>query len=454
MTLRTRLTLFFTAVVATLLLLFCVIIYVVTEQYRAREFRERLREEAQTAAELLLGNDPVGPDLLRMLDQHHMTVLDQESMRMYNGRDQLVHKTGQYQPVVSTSWLEQVRRTGDVYRQEGQRDVVGITYTVLAAQYVVVASAVDKYGLTKQYNLALILGLGWVVGIGVVMGTGWVFAGRSLKPLQYIIARIDATTASQLNLRLSEGTNNDELTQLTRQFNRMLDRLEEAFQMQRSFVANASHELRTPLTAITGQLDVALLANDDDPQELRALIASVLDDVRGLNQLTNGLLSLAKLDLTESTQTPTPVSVASLLHQLRLDLLRLHPDYQIDIDLDTPIYSNPDRPIAANRALLQTAFYNLMENGGKYAPDHRVCIRLVAHSQAVEIRFTNNGPCIPATEQAAIFEPFRRGTNVRQVAGHGIGLSLTRRIVQLHGGQISVQSTPETGTTFTVTLPG
>ncbi|MBO0937293.1 HAMP domain-containing histidine kinase [Fibrella sp. HMF5335] len=453
MTIRVRLTLLFTVVVAILLLLFILVIYAVSERHRQLEFRERLREEAQTAAELMLGKEPISPALFKLLDQHQMTVLNQEEVIIYNHRNTITYESGTDYLTVSPQVLAQVRRNGDTYWQAGNREVVGIPFSINGLDYVAIASAVDKYGYSKQRNLALILIIGWALGMGVVFAAGWLFAGRSLRPLQYIISRIDATTASQLNLRLAEGTNEDELTQLARRFNRMLDRLEEAFQMQRAFVANASHELRTPLTAITGQLDVALLANDDDPQELRALIASVLDDVRGLNRMTNNLLSLAKLSLDEPGETAAVVPVDVLLQQINVDLLRMQPTYRVQIELTAAPGTTANWQITANEALLRSALYNLMENGGKFSPDQQVYCQLVSHAQLIQIRFTNYGPCIPADELPTIFKPFRRGTNARQISGHGIGLSLVERIVQLHHGQVVAESTPDNGTTFTVTLP-
>ncbi|MBO0932292.1 HAMP domain-containing sensor histidine kinase [Fibrella aquatilis] len=454
MTIRTRLTLFFTAVVAVLLLLFCLVIYVVAEQHRQREYRERLHEEAQTSAELMLGNNPIGPDLFKLLDQHQITVLNQEEIIIYNDHNQIVYESGTDYLAVDPAMLAQIRQADNTYWQVGEREVAGSRFLLNGRQYVAVASAVDKYGYSKQRNLALMLGIGWLLSMGLVFATGWVFAGQLLRPLQGVIRQIDAVTAAQLNQRLPEGPHDDELTQLARQFNQMLDRLEEAFQSQRTFVSNASHELRTPLTAITGQLDVALLANDDDPQELRAVIASVLDDVRGLNRMTNGLLSLAKLDLNEVTTPVVDLPIDKLLGQLKLDYQRLQPSYSVDIALETTAAdADANWQVPANESLLRTALYNLMENGGKFSPDHRVSVRLTADDRSVRIDFTNGGPCIPADELPTVFKPFRRGTNARQVAGHGIGLSLAARIVRLHEGQLSVVSTAETGTTFTVTLP-
>lgn len=449
MTIRTRLTLLFTVVVSLLLLLFCVLLYTVSEVFRQREYRERLRAEAMTSVELLFGRETLSPELFKLLDKNHMTVLNEEEIIIYNYQNQIIYESGTDYLNVDKAELDRVRLTGELFRREGDREIVGIPYNDAQNRFVVFASAIDKYGYSKQHALALMLAIGWLLGTGVVALTGYYFAGRALQPVQRIISKVDTITASHLDQRLPEAANDDELTQLARRFNRMLDRLEEAFRMQRAFVSNASHELRTPLTAITGQLEVALLT-DEDPAELRATIGSVLDDVRGLNRLANGLLGLANVSLDESAVKMQPVWVDELVWQVRQTLLRQHPTYAVQVLLPD---SEVSWQIMGSESLLQSAIYNLLENGAKFSPDHTVSAQLAADDTSITLRVHNEGPPLAADELPELFKPFRRGSTGRGINGHGIGLSLTERIVRLHRGSISVESSVETGTLFTLTLP-
>jgi signal transduction histidine kinase len=339
-----------------------------------------------------------------------------------------------------------------VYWREGSREIVGTPYGKPPNRYVVLASAVDKYGFSKQRNLAILLASGWCLAVLIVFGAGRIYAGRALRPIRRIINQIDTITASHLEQRLAQGTDADELTQLAQRFNRMLDRLEDAFGQQRTFVSNASHELRTPLTAITGQLEVALLAGDD-LSELRATVHSVLDDVRDLNRLTNGLLSLANVSVDESAVTTGPVALDELVWQVRADLIRLRPGSAVTVTFDDPAEQQADFRVTGSESLLRTALFNLMENGAKFAPDQRVSVRLMVGWETFALTFHNDGPPVAADELPEIFKPFRRGTNGRTVAGHGIGLSLTQRIVQLHRGRLAVTSDAGQGTTFRLDLP-
>ncbi|AQG80833.1 HAMP domain-containing sensor histidine kinase [Spirosoma montaniterrae] len=452
MTIRTRLTLLFTLLVSSLLAGFCIIIYLTAEQYRESEYYERIRQEALTSAELLFGKETISPQLFKLLDKNEMTVLNQEEIIIYNNQNKIAYESGTDYLDVTPETLRRIRLQKELRWRVGDREIVGVVFTDRFNHFVVVASAVDKYGFQKQRDLALILSAGWLMATLIVLLAGRLFAARALAPINRVVGRVDAITATNLDLRLDEGNGQDEIAQLSHRFNRMLDRIEEAFQGQRAFVANASHELRTPLTAITGQIQVALLA-DDDPQELREVMHSILDDVRGLTQLTNGLLSLADVSMGESSVNTAPVSVDDLLWQTRSDLLKAHPDYTVRVAMPENEGVPHDFIILGNDALLRIALINLLENACKFSPDHTVRVQINALSNVVHFAFQNNGPPISPDELPLIFKPLRRGSNAQQVRGYGIGLSLTDRIVRLHKGQLSVESSHQNGTTFTMVLP-
>ncbi len=450
MTIRTRLTLLFTAIVSALLLLFGVVLYLVSEKYRQREYHERLRAEATTSAELLFGRQSISPDVFKLLDKNKMTVLNQEEIIIYNYKNEIVYESGTDYIDVGPARLNQIRLDGDVYWREGEREIAGVIFGGPPNRLIVLASAVDIYGFRKQRGLIWLLAGGWLLSTLIVFMAGRFFAGRALLPVRRFIAGIDTITASQLGNRLSEGADADEMAQLTQRFNQMLDRLEDAFRLQRTFVSHASHELRTPLTAITGQLEVSLLAGDSE-EDLREMIRSVLDDVRDLNRLANGLLSLASVSMDESAVKLTTISLDELIWQTQADLRRMRPGSTILVDLGPNESGN--WTLNGSESLLRTALVNLIENGVKFSPDHTASVQLSTDKGFFIVRIHNNGSFIPEAELAEIFKPFRRGSNGQHVPGHGIGLSLTQRIVQLHRGRLTVQSDPVAGTTFTLTLP-
>ena len=451
MTIRTRLTLLFSSIVSTLLVIFCFIIYLESDYNRQEEFANRLREEALTSAEILFGKEEISPSLLKLLDKNQMTVLAQEEIVVYDSKDKLLYESGTDYLTVQPEIFDQIREEKEVSFRQGNHEVLGLVYNNGKDNLVIVASALDKYGLSEQKNLGLILIIGGLLMVGIVFGVGWIFAGKLLKPIQNIIKSVDKIGgASQLDLRLDEGNQTDEIAQLAQRFNKMLDRLEKAFKLQRSFVSHASHELRTPLTAITGQIQVSLLA-DDNPHELKLMIQSVLEDVQQLNRLTNNLLDMTSIDSDDSQTNFKKVNVAEIAWQVRDILLRKNATDQVIIQMDEQSDLLPE--VRGNEALLYTAFLNLMENGLKFSSNRLVRVSFNIKLEDTMVTFQNGGSVIPISELSSIFESFRRGSNSRNTKGHGVGLSLTQKIINLHKGKISVKSSDNEGTTFTIVLP-
>jgi signal transduction histidine kinase len=433
MSIRTKMTLLFLSIVTILLLAFCSTIYFLSEFYRQEEYKTRLRQEAQTAATVLFNKEEISFDILKLLDKNQMTVLNKEEIVILNNQGEITYQSGFENFVIRKTIIEDIKSNKELFWHEDEVEKYGMVFKNKNRDYIIIISAVDKYGLSKQRILALLLGFGGVLVLILSAVGGWFFAGGLLKPMQQMIRKIDTINASHLNLRLDHTKNNDELSQLALRFNEMLDRLQKAFDAQRSFVSHASHELRTPLTAITGQIQVSLLANDN-VDELRLMAKSVLEDVNQLNTLTNNLLDLTSIHADDTNINVGLVNIVELLFQARGEILNNNSEYTILISINENEEHLPE--IYANETLLYTAFLNLMENGVKFSPDHTIFIRLILSEDHMIIKFQNKTDQVSDLELENLFEPFIRGSNSKNTKGHGVGLSLTRRIIQLHRGHL------------------
>ena len=435
MSIRTKMTLLFLSIVTILLLIFCTTIYFLSEIYRREEFKTRLRREALTAATVLFNKEEISLDLLKLLARNQMTVLNKEEIVILNNKDEIRYQIGFKNFVIEKSIIEDVKKQKELFWQQNEIAKYGMVFKNRNQEFIVIISAVDKYGLSKQRVLALLLSFGGVLVLILSAVGGWFFAGGLLRPMQQMIKKIDNINASHLNLRLDHTNNNDELAQLALRFNQMLDRLQKAFNAQRSFVTHASHELRTPLTAITGQIQVSLLANDND-DDLRLMAKSVLEDVKQLNILTNNLLDFTSVHAEDTNINVALVNVVELLFQARSEILKKHCNSDILISINEFEKHLPE--IYANESLLYTALINLIENGVKFSPDHTIHVKVILSEDEMTITFQNRTELLSEIELETFFEPFIRGSNSKNTKGHGVGLSLTRRIIQLHKGNLTV----------------
>jgi signal transduction histidine kinase len=220
--------------------------------------------------------------------------------------------------------------------------------------------------------------------------------------------------------------------------------------VQKDFIANASHELRTPLTMISGQLEVSLLQSRS-AEHYRKTIISVLDDVKKINLIAERLLLLAQAN-TESEAAFRPLRVDELLWQIKTELIKVNSLWSVYITFDPELDEN-DLTICGNEQLVRSALFNLMENACKYSEDHKAEVLLTRRNKSLDIRIMDNGIGISPEDMEHIFEPFHRGKNVLRINGHGIGLSLVQKIMQLHKGSITIQSELKKGTVAIIHFP-
>lgn len=447
MNIRTRLTLLFVLLVASIMLLFTVSVYYLYDQFRQQEFEQRLEEKAFTTVRL---REDVGE-----VPQNDLPALTDEQVTIYSKRGAVLYNQWKQRPrfPITARFLNKIAQRHSQYIRIGDLEAVGV-YHVTAKHKVVliVASGNDRYGLTKLDRLREILFFGWLLSLIIVGIAGYLFASDALRPISELIGQANAISATNIHQRLHVGRPRDELADLAHTFNDLLNRLEEAFVLQKSFVSHASHELRTPLTVMLGQIEVTRLQTRS-MDEYETTLDGLLDEVKNMIRLVNGLLELAHASADAVTLSYQPVRIDELLWQAQSQLVSKNPDYQIDIDFENLPAQEEELVVLGEESLLQTAFQNLMENSCKYSADKCASVRLSFERGRVRLTFSDQGYGISEMDLPHIFEPFYRSEMTMTVKGHGIGLALTKRIIELHRGRINVKSTVGKGTSFRITLP-
>jgi len=452
MKIRTKLALRFTLIVASILIMFALAVYYFSSTYREQEFSSRLKEKATNTAKLLIEVDEVSYDLLKIIDRNTAS-LPEEKIIIYNSLNKNIYDNLDDDPVnYSTDFLDKVRSEKEIKYNNGNKEVIAILYSDKNDRFVVISSAFDKYGLSKLRNLKIILIGGLLVCVIATMLAGWIYSGKALSPISEVIQQVDKITAFNLNQRLNEGNGTDEIAQLASTFNRMLDRIEEAFELQKSFVSNASHELRTPLTAITGQIEVALM-NTRSQHEYESVLTSVLDDIRSLNKLTNGLLDLTQANMNLSNVKLSNVRVDELLWQVKNELIKRNPNYKIKIQILNLPEEETKLIMFGSEQLLKSSFINVIDNACKFSPDKQVNITFNGNNNVIELIVKDNGIGISKSDLQKIFQPFYRGSNAKKYFGHGLGLSLAQKIIHLHKGKLSIDSELNNYTQVRITFP-
>jgi signal transduction histidine kinase len=453
MEIRTKITLQFTLIVAVIQLLLSVAIYIAFAQARVEDLYDRFEAKAKSVGQMLMDIEEIDAGVLKKIEKNNPLSMPDEKVIVYDRLNRIIFSNDdQHEIKITPGLLALVRVYNRARARIGDHEVLGRLYTSGKNQIVVFVAAVDLYGFKKLAILRLILLFVFVIGLVIVYFAGRVFATRAVQPILKVMEQVDKIGASSLHERLDEGNSKDEIARLSATFNKLLERLETSFSMQKSFIANASHELNTPLTVITGQLEVVLMKARTN-KEYAETITAVLSEIRNLNQLSRKLLVLAQASSDLAGTAFSRLRIDDVLWQVRSDILNRSPDFKVTIGLHEDLDDENQLIVNGNDLLLKTALSNIVENGCKYSQDHEVQVDLSRNDRSLVVRITDHGIGIPEKDIRMIFQPFYRSLSVRQSDGHGIGLSLAEKIITLHRGTISVDSEVGKGSVFTVSLP-
>lgn len=453
MEIRKKLTYQFVTIVAIILMFSLVAIYILFAQSRKEEFYDRLSKKAILTAQMLIDIEEIDTELLRKIEKNNPLSLSNEKIIIYDYKNNILFSSDEDSTIeITTELIDKIRLHDEIKLNQKPYEIIGQFYKGQYDRIVVFAAATDIYGIKKLVKLRLILLLVFTSSLIIVFLSGRIYAARALKPVSNIISEVDKIGISNLDNKIDEGNGKDELARLAHTFNKMLHRIEVAFRTQKNFIANASHELRTPLTILTGQLEVLLLKKRNNEEYIQTT-NSVLDEIKNLNNISDRLLLLAQTSSDFTVSGFTPFRIDESLWHAQNEICKRNTNYKININFGEKIDSEEKLFVLGNDLLLKTAFINLMENACKYSDDHQVEVCLDSIEDCIKITFSDSGIGIPKDELKMIFQPFFRGRNKLNVKGHGLGLSLTEKIIQLHKGKIEVKSEVGNGSVFTVILP-
>ena len=303
---------------------------------------------------------------------------------------------------------------------------------------------------TARIYLAYVLLVIWLYGVIISGVVTWFTLGVTLAPLKTIVETAEhINRADDLSRRIPhQGLNDDEIGSLVNTFNQTLERLEGLFTSQQRFLADVSHELRTPLTVIKGNVDLIRRMKQFDEESL----VSIDQEAGRLTRLVGGLLMLAQAESGRLPLTFKPVELDILITEVFQEMWVIAGSkVHVHLNEIDQIQVNGDRD------RLKQVLINLVANAIQYTPqDGDVYLSVAKIGDQARIICRDTGPGIPNEDLPHIFERFYRAEKSRtrgQATGFGLGLSITKWIVEHHGGRIEVESKEGEGTTFAIWLP-
>ncbi|MHB1423851.1 MAG: sensor histidine kinase [Gemmataceae bacterium] len=489
MSLTSRMSAFFLATLALVLVGFSLSLYLLAQSYLHQKVKDRLR----SALDTLAAAAEVKPDILHWEPEEHHLMLgkdggaDHVRWEVRDGQGRRVDGSANLDgslfveglpPASNSKSVDDIDRDGRPWclarrRLRPEHFSAPLAKAVLAApsepeaakpgsshrhlpnnQHIelVLAAGLSLEPLQETlHRLALTLAaLSLGLWLAAAAAGRWI-CRKALDPMTRMAAAARAMNAQDLNHRLPSPATGDELEDLHDSFNGLLARLEEAFERQRRFSGDVSHQLRTPLTAMLGQVEV-ILRRERPPQEYRHALSRVHQQAVQLRQIVEMLLFLARADAEAIQPSLVELDLAAWL-ELYLRDRSAHPrqaDFHLDVDLDQP------RTVRAHPALLAQLLDNLLENACNYSSfASPIYLRLRRQEKSAVLAVEDRGCGISAEDLTHLCEPFFRSPRIRQSGkpGIGLGLAVVRRIATVFGGTLSVQSVVGRGSCFRLRLP-
>ena len=315
----------------------------------------------------------------------------------------------------------------------------------------IIGGAIDRTGIRKVTKLIYIL-IG-VFGGGLLIAAfiSFILVQHAFKPLVKLSQQMQQTSSTNMATKLNEGRGKDELEQIAKHFNAMLDRLNQGFERQKSFVQHASHELRTPLTTMLSQTEAAL-NRELTQEEYKKLLKSLQEDQIELIELTNSLLALSQFEKLNNVLDWPSHRVDELLYESISDCKRLYSDIEIELSFINTPSEESELLVNGNETLLKSAFRNLIKNAYLYSEDKKATILINTLPNSVTIEIINKGAILTDTDVDNLFIPFFRGSNASLIKGFGLGLSIINKIVEIHNADLRYKALDDRTNKFAISF--
>ena len=384
-----KIALFYTAITIGIISVVTVVFYFVATDYISRLYYSYLTEKAYATAQKHWEKDELDEEDYARIQQHYEETLPVAAEILLNA-DSITEAHSVLSRYLTDEKIASLYAGNVVRFHEGKELGAAVYYPDNEGNFIVLVVSSNQYGGDIQHRI------GWLL-LGLILVS---------SVLIYFVGRLYAT--------------------------RMVDRIDAAYQSEKAFISNASHELNNPLTAIQGECEISLL-KERSPEEYQAALRRIATETSRIIQLIKHLLFLSHGDKEIQKSAMETIFLADFLMQFSSARISFSPD-------------NFSYMIRANPYLLKIAIKNILSNACKYSDDKPVEMRL----RGSVLTISDRGIGIPPEELKRIFQPFYRASNTREYAGHGVGLSLSLRILNTYGAKVNIISDLGVGTSVEI----
>lgn len=451
MSIRNKILLYFSLVAVLLNGVTFYFIYNRFELYREEEFQQRQKEKIISTIKYLTQIKRIEENLLESMDRLNIEDIFDEKLLIFDSTKTLIYSSIDNIPINFSQEMLNELHPGNTWVElkDNRYDVIGVYVKCGNNEYYAISKAYDHFGYSKLDYLRNVLLFSFIAISIIIITLSWYLSGR----ITYSIVRLTEFMRSiDFNKKyepLPVPDTQDEVELLTRRFNELMTKINEAFSFQKHAVHHISHELKTPIAILVSNFD--RIEQESDPERLRELVLQQKEGTRNLSEIINALLEIAKVE-SGTIQQNDRVRIDELIFDIIDELQQIYPNFIFRMDYPDENISEALLTVSGNKRLLRLVFQNLMMNCIHYSVEPAASIQITHNSGSLQISFHNKGPVISEREQAFMFQHFFRGNNSKGKRGFGLGLVLINKILELHQGSIDYESRHGNENVFTIQL--
>ncbi len=455
-----RMTAWFAGLLVCLLILFGASVYFGLRSYLERHMRAALSEQARAVGEEIgeRVTEKRLPTIVNYLNEKFAPQLNARFIRVSGAQGTVLYLStptsdGLLQPALVPKPPRQSEHeyASEAFLPNGKRVLVQV-FPVFTPDGTFIVEVGSLYGPIEAVLSSLIktFALGMPMIVAVAIGGGYLLTRRAMRKIEAITVQAEHISSNNLSERLPVFQTGDELERLTVALNRMMERLEDAFQHINRFSADVSHELRTPLTILRGELEAAVQHERLTP-ELLDLVGSALEETERLRTIVDQLLIVSRLDAGDVQMEKVPLDLGQLATSTAEQMLLLAEEKSIAVHCD----AQAGVEVEGDPSRLKQVVVNLLDNAIRYTGEGgSISVSAATQNGWATLTVADNGAGIPAEALPHVFERFYRADKARSrySGGSGLGLSIVKAICTAHRGDVEIASTEGVGTTVTIRL--
>lgn len=457
MRIRNRILIYFVSAVTILAAVSLSTVFILFSEYREEEFQQRQKSKIYLTISLVSKYKEDSETLSQTIDQMNINDFFDEKLLIYDGKKKLIFSSidnlsiqdsqlilNQLSPELS--WIE---------TKEDKYDVIGVYYDSEGKSYYAISKAFDEFGYTKLdflKNTLILIFLGILLTVVII---SFFISSKLAKPIVQFsndIRNINFSDSESQLLKLTPS-GSLEIDQLYERFNNLLNRTNESILFQKHAVQHISHELKTPITVLVSEIE--RLKTEVENKNIADQLAELAFKAKFLGEIIHSLLQISKIETGQEVEKRL-FRIDELIFDVLEDMRIINPDFSFEFQINqqTELLDEKQLELRQNPVLIKQVIQNLLSNCISYSENGSAKIEIDwASEKAIIVRFINLGPTLSEEEQLLLFEHFFRGKNSQGKIGFGLGLVLSKKIIQLSGGSIHYKSLFPNINTFEIELP-